>query len=76
VAVGIVSAMLLEGRLVGRIDQVDGVVMFDVEDHQVDGEEREKETGGNHVEEAIMLADAALAEAVGRYGEDVVMMMM
>ncbi len=76
VAVGIVSAMLLEGRLVGRIDQVDGVVMFDVDDHQVDGEEREKETGGNHVEEAIMLADAALAEAVGRYGEDVVMMMM
>jgi len=75
VAVGIVSAMLLEGRLVGRIDQVDGVVMFDVEDHQVDGEEREKESGGNHVEEAIMLADAALAEAVGRYGEDVVMTM-
>ena len=66
----VVSAMVGEGRLIGaEIDQVDGVVSFDVD---VAGEEDDVGAlSSNHAEEAIALADAALAKVAARYGDAV-----
>jgi COP9 signalosome complex subunit 4 len=68
-ALNIVAAMILEGRLQGSIDQIDGVVSFEVDDAAAEERDGDRGEGGNQVEEALALADAALAKVYSRYGD-------
>lgn len=81
-ALNIVSNMILDNRLLARVDQTEGVVSFVVDSCLPQSTEQwtesaaqhraiPEEFSGNHAEECLSLADAAVAACVRKYGLEI-----